>query len=249
MEKTRSPSTSVYNKPTRRHIPVKVELNLRPTVCRPVCLGVRHPSGTCNQFRVCYFVAPSLTRGQVCNLLYNCFWALPEQSLLTSLRTHGHILLSHLGLPQPWGPGPCVYIPQEQGGRVIPQGTGFPFCRLLRLAGLSQKTEFFRYTNVGGSIYRRSRCNRWMQPSIRGSCYHVPTQYHYIRNLMKIYGFMTHPVFWTCYKRLWVKEVIEWYEIMANYAHCFSLVGIFRLYTSPCIFWELVDRLLLLLFP
>jgi hypothetical protein len=51
------------------------------------------PSGTRDQFfflleislrqlRVCYFVAPSLTRGRVCNLLYNCFWVLPEQSLL-----------------------------------------------------------------------------------------------------------------------------------------------------------------------
>jgi uncharacterized membrane protein len=34
------------------------------------------------QLRVCYFIAPSLTRGRVCNLLYNCFWSLAEQSLL-----------------------------------------------------------------------------------------------------------------------------------------------------------------------
>jgi hypothetical protein len=72
---------------------VEVEANLRPSVSRPVCLGVKRPSGTCNplfflleisfrQLHVCYFVAPSLTRGRVCNLLYNCFWALPEQSLL-----------------------------------------------------------------------------------------------------------------------------------------------------------------------
>jgi hypothetical protein len=66
------------------------EVNLRPTVSRPVCPGVRRPSGTSDQFfflleisfrqlRLCYFVAPSLTRGRICNLMFNCFWALPEQ--------------------------------------------------------------------------------------------------------------------------------------------------------------------------
>jgi hypothetical protein len=79
---------SLYNS-----LSVEVEVNLRPTVSRPVFLGASHPSGTRDQYfffldisfrqlRVCYFVAPSLTRGLVCNLLYNCFWALPEQSLL-----------------------------------------------------------------------------------------------------------------------------------------------------------------------
>jgi hypothetical protein len=66
------------------------EVNLRPTVSRPVYPGVRRPSWTCDQFffileisfrqlRLFYFVAPSLTRGRICNLLFNCFWALPEQ--------------------------------------------------------------------------------------------------------------------------------------------------------------------------
>jgi hypothetical protein len=59
-----------------RVIEVEVEVNLRPTVSRP-CLGVRRPSGAFERFfflleipfshlRVCYFVAPSLTRGRVC---------------------------------------------------------------------------------------------------------------------------------------------------------------------------------------
>jgi hypothetical protein len=72
---------------------VEVEVTLRPTVSRPVYLGVRRPSGTCGQIfflleisfrqlRVCYFVAPSLTRGRVCNLLTICFWALSDHSLL-----------------------------------------------------------------------------------------------------------------------------------------------------------------------
>jgi hypothetical protein len=33
-------------------------------------------------------------------------------------------------------PGPCIYAPQWPGGPVTPPSTGFPFSRLLRLAGL-----------------------------------------------------------------------------------------------------------------
>jgi hypothetical protein len=44
--------------------------------------------------------------------------------------------------PQPGGPGPRIYIPQEHAGSA-PPGTGFSFRRLLRLAGLR-----WRYSNV-----------------------------------------------------------------------------------------------------
>jgi hypothetical protein len=117
-------------------------VNLRPTVSRPVCLGVRRPSGTHDQFfflfeisfrqlRLCYFVEASLTRGRVCNLLAQLLLRLARAVTLgsKSRRTHGHILLPHLRLPQPGGPGPHIYISLEQG-------------RLLRLAGLQ-----WRYSN------------------------------------------------------------------------------------------------------
>jgi hypothetical protein len=47
--------------------------------------------------------------------------------------------VSDLRLPQPEGPGPRIYITQEQGGPVIPPGTGVPFRSLLRLAGLRRR--------------------------------------------------------------------------------------------------------------
>jgi hypothetical protein len=42
-----------------------------------------------------------------------------------------HFSVSDSRLPQPEEPGSRTYIPQEQGGAVIPPFTGFPFRRLL----------------------------------------------------------------------------------------------------------------------
>jgi hypothetical protein len=107
------------------------------------------------QLRISWCGTPSLTRGWVCNLLVQLLLGLARAFILwsKSRRTHDPILLFRMRLPQPGGPGSRIYIPEEQGGPVIPPGTGFPFHRLLRLAGLR-----WRYSNL--PPHRAGRTNR-----------------------------------------------------------------------------------------
>jgi hypothetical protein len=102
----------------------------RLSVGHSVLVSAPPPSGapdqifiTVGHLRSSCFGASSLTRERVCNLLVQFAVTL----LSKSRRTYDHILLSHLRLPQPGEPGPLIYIPQEQGGPVIPPGTGLYF--------------------------------------------------------------------------------------------------------------------------
>jgi hypothetical protein len=99
---------------------MSLSLILRPTVSQPVYLGIKNSSGTYDQifitFRhllVCWYGALTLTRVRVCRL--QLLLALVSTVILgsESCGTRDYILLSQI-----WD---------------------FPFCRLLRLAGLRWK--------------------------------------------------------------------------------------------------------------
>jgi hypothetical protein len=52
-----------------------------------------------------------------------------------------YFTVSHSSHHQLGGPGPRIYIPQEQGGPVILPGAGFPFRRLLRVSRLRRSNS------------------------------------------------------------------------------------------------------------
>jgi hypothetical protein len=97
-------------KPCRYTVPL-VQVISQPTVSRPVCPGIRPPSGTCDhlffllppmkiifrQLLVSYYGASSLMRGWACNLKL-----LLSLTRTVFLRSKSHITHDHISLSQFW---------------------------------------------------------------------------------------------------------------------------------------------------
>jgi hypothetical protein len=108
---------------------LKLSWDLRP-VGQPVLVSGSHLEPMTRFF--------SIWQLRVCNLLLELLLELARAITLRSKsRTTQTILYCLLwDSPKLGGSGPRIYVLQEQGGPVIHPGTGFPFRRLLRLAGL-----------------------------------------------------------------------------------------------------------------
>jgi hypothetical protein len=131
-----------------------VRVTFRLAVSQSVCLGVEPRPGLMTRYlfwikklQSCPYGAPSLTRSRVC-LLPVIVGSIVHCHLYSYLQFA--LKLNHMYniykasvspgsvqqiLPYFWYRSPYLY-PQEQGGPVIPPGTGLTFRSLLRLAGL-----------------------------------------------------------------------------------------------------------------
>jgi hypothetical protein len=136
----------------------EVEVKLRQTVNQSVRLGVRHPSGIRDQFpflleiffrqlRVSYFVAPSLTRGRVCNLLLLLVLAsvVPSPARVWVPRDSPYFIVPILEIFPTW---------RARSPYLYPPGTGWPRYTPGHWLGPLSVASYDSQVCGGGTLYR-----------------------------------------------------------------------------------------------
>jgi hypothetical protein len=111
-----------------------IKVTLRPTVIWPVYVGVKPHLGPLTRFLLlsdtCGFVDVSVFSAERTGLSFTIVSG-PRQRSHSRVRVPPdpwqYFTASDSRLPQRGRPGPRIYIPQEQGGPVIPPKNCFPF--------------------------------------------------------------------------------------------------------------------------
>jgi hypothetical protein len=151
------------------------------------------------QLRACYFVAPSLTRGWVCNLLYNCFCALPEQSFLGQSPAELTAIFYCLiwDSPNLKGQVPVFISPRNRVAQLHPRAPGSLFVASFDSQG---------YT---GGILTRLYTGR---TSVSGSSLEV----HWPQGVCLLLVLIAQPMIWMYAKATYIlaplgtKEAFQW---------------------------------------
>jgi hypothetical protein len=133
-------------------VQVEVEVILRPTVSRPVYLGVGFPSGACAQiFLFCLTIAGFLMRGTLSDETMGLWFTRTiasgpcqsSHSLDQVPQNSWPYITVSFETPQTWRAISLYLYPPETGGPVTPPDTGFLFHSLLRLTGWYWGMEVF----------------------------------------------------------------------------------------------------------